>query len=60
MDRLIVSVTNYPDGANGPETEVVSKVSELAAYALNDNAAPWGGVSCSMTVVAGVGHIIDG
>ena len=55
MDRLIESVTIYPDGAKGPEAEVVSKVSELAAYALNDSAAPRGGVWCPMAVVAGVG-----
>ena len=55
IDKLIESVTIYPDGANGPEAEVVANVSELAAFALNDNAAPWGGVSRSMAVVAGAG-----
>ena len=43
------------NGANGPEAEVVSKVSDLAAYALNDNAAPKGGGVSSMVLVAGVG-----
>ena len=55
MDQLIESVTIYPDGARGPEAEIVSKVSNLAGFALNDNAAPWGGVSSSMALVAGVG-----
>ena len=55
IDKLIESVTIYPDGANGPEAEVVANVSELAAFALNDNAAPRGGVSRSMAVVAGAG-----
>lgn len=40
MDQLIESVTIYPDGANGPEAEVVAKVADLAVYALNDNTAP--------------------
>lgn len=53
MDQLIEKVTIYPDGANGPEAEIVSKVADLAAFALNDNAAPWGGVSSSMALVAG-------
>ena len=39
MDQLIESVTIYPDGANGPEAEVVAKVADLAVYALNDNTA---------------------
>ncbi len=58
MDRLIESVTIYPEGANGPEAEIVAKVADLAVYALNDNTAPgrsWGGVYSSMSVVAGVG-----
>ena len=55
MDRLIESVMIYPDGADGPEAEVVANVADLAAWALNDNAAPWGGVCSSMAVVAGVG-----
>ena len=42
MDKLIESVTIYADGANGPEAEVVANVVDLAAYALNDNAAPRG------------------
>ena len=55
MSRLIESVIIYPDGANGPEAEVVANVADLVMYALNDNAAPRGGVLSSMTVVAGVG-----
>jgi hypothetical protein len=39
MDRLIESVTIYPDGADGPEAEVVSNVADLAAWATNDSAA---------------------
>ena len=55
MDNLIESVTIYPDAANGPEAEVVANVADLAAWALNDNAALRGGVSSSIPVVAGVG-----
>ncbi|MGK2911674.1 MAG: recombinase family protein, partial [Sphingobium sp.] len=56
MGQLIESVTIYPDGANGPEAEVVANVADLVAYATNDNAAPKGGVlseTSSMPVVAG-------
>ncbi len=53
MDQLIESVTIYPDGARGPEAQIVSNVTDLAAFALNDNAAPWGGVCSSMPWVAG-------
>lgn len=56
MDRLIESVTIYPEGAHGPEAEIVAKVADLAVYALNDNTTPgrsWGGVCSSMAVVAG-------
>ena len=55
IDKLIESVTIYPDGANGPEAEIVSNVTNLVSFALNDNAAPWGGVSRSMALVAGAG-----
>ncbi len=55
MDKLIERVTIYPDGANGPEAEVVARVADLVAYATNDNAAPGGGVWRSAKVVAGVG-----
>jgi hypothetical protein len=41
----VESVAMYADGANGPEAEVVAKVADLAAYALNANAALWGGAS---------------
>ncbi|MCJ2185439.1 hypothetical protein, partial [Novosphingobium beihaiensis] len=43
MDNLIESVTIYPDAANGPEAEVIANVADLAAWALNDNAALKGG-----------------
>ena len=58
MDNLIESVTIYPNGANGPEVEVVANVADLAAFALNDNPAPRGGgvsATSSMAVVAGAG-----
>ncbi len=55
LSTLIESVTIYPDGKDGPEAEVVAKVSDLVAFATNDNAAPRGGVSSSMVVVAGTG-----
>lgn len=53
MDRLIESVTIHPEGAHGPEAEIVAKVADLAAFAINDNAAPWGGAMRSMSLVAG-------
>ena len=37
LDPSIESVTIYPDGANGPEAEVVANVADLA-WAINDNA----------------------
>ena len=55
MSTLIESVTIYPVGERGPEAEVVAKVSDLVAFATNDNAAPRGGASCSTAVVAGTG-----
>lgn len=55
LATLIESVTIYPEGPDGPEAEVVSKVADLAAFALNDNAIPGGRVTSSMAVVAGVG-----
>ena len=55
MDQLIESVTIYPVGARGPEAEIVSNVTDLAAFALSDNAALWGGEPSSMAVVAGAG-----
>jgi hypothetical protein len=54
--ELIESAKIYPDGANGPEGAIVSNVSELAVYALNDNAAPVGrrikfyGVGCGSRI----------
>lgn len=53
LSTLIESVTIYPQGAHGPEAEVVAKVSDLMTWATNDNAAPKGGVCSSMAVVAG-------
>ncbi|WP_443027586.1 recombinase family protein [Sphingomonas sp. LR55] len=56
MSTLIESVTICPDEPGGPEAEVVAKVSDLLAWATNDNAAPRGGVmSSSVVVVAGTG-----
>ena len=55
LSRLIESVTIYPHEPNGPEAEVVARVADLVAFAINDNAAPKGGGSCSMVVVAGTG-----
>jgi hypothetical protein len=34
MDQLIESVTIYPDGARGPEVEIISKLSDLIAFAI--------------------------
>ena len=55
LSTLIESVTIYPDGKDGPEAEVVAKVSDLITWATNDDAAPWGGDRSSMVVVAGTG-----
>ena len=55
LSTLIESVTIYPAGERGPEAEVVAKVSDLIAWATNDNAAPKGGVGSSTAVVAGTG-----
>lgn len=55
IDELIDSVTIYPDGPNGPEAEVVARTEALIGFATNDNAAPKGGVSSSIMVVAGAG-----
>ncbi len=55
LSPLIESVTIYPDGTHGPEAEVVAKVSDLLAFATNAKAAPKGGVSSSIAVVAGTG-----
>ena len=55
IGKLIESVTIYPDGANGPEAEIVSNVTNLAGFALNDKAAPRGGASNFTAVVAGAG-----
>lgn len=48
MSTLIESVTICPDEPGGPEAEVVAKVSDLLAWATNDNAAPGGGVMSSL------------
>ena len=55
MSTLIESVTICPEGPHGPEAEVFAKVSNLMAFATNDNAAPKGGVSSSIALVAGTG-----
>ena len=51
----IERVTIYPSGEHGPEVEVVARISDLMAYATNDNAAPKGGDCSSTAVVAGTG-----
>ncbi len=53
LSTLIESVTIHPKGGHGPEAEVVAKVSDLLAWATNDNTAPKGGVCSSIAVVAG-------
>ena len=55
LSTLIESVTIYPGGERGTEAEVVAKVSDLTSWATNDNAAPRGGASCSVALVAGTG-----
>jgi site-specific DNA recombinase len=55
LPTLIESVTIYPDGEHGPEAEVVAKVADLIAFAVNDDAALGGGVCSSLKVVAGTG-----
>jgi site-specific DNA recombinase len=55
LSRLIESVTIYPCEDGSAEAEVVARVEDLAAWAMNDNAAPRGGVSSSVVVVAGTG-----
>ena len=55
LSRLIVGVTIYP-GENGvAEAEVVARVSDLVAFATNDDAAPKGGVWRHAKLVAGTG-----
>ena len=51
----IESVTIYPHGKDGPETELMAKVSDLITFATNDNAAPKGGDCSSIDLVAGTG-----
>ncbi|WP_367171509.1 recombinase family protein [uncultured Aureimonas sp.] len=56
IQRLIESVTIYPNEAGGPEAEVVAKVSDLLAWATTDNARHNGGHGGrSAKVVAGTG-----
>jgi site-specific DNA recombinase len=55
LSTLIESVTIYPESPHGSEAEVVAKVLDLMAFATNDNAAPKGGVSSSIPLVAGTG-----
>jgi site-specific DNA recombinase len=54
LATLIESVTIYPDAPDGPEAEVVARVSDLLAWATNDNAAREGGVVV-IELVAGTG-----
>ena len=44
-------MTICPDEPGGPEAEVVAKVSDLLAWATNDDAAREGGVMSSSTMV---------
>ncbi|MEG8017044.1 recombinase family protein [Sphingomonas sp. LR55] len=53
LSALIESVTIFPDEPGGPEAEVVARVSDLMAFATNDNAAPRGSDCSSIAVVAG-------
>ena len=55
LSALIESVTIFPDEPDGPEAEVVARVSDLMAFPTNDNAAPRGGDCSSMSLVAGTG-----
>ncbi|WP_380784082.1 recombinase family protein [Sphingomonas sp. R86520] len=55
LATLIESVTIYPHGEHGPEAEVVAKVSDLLAFATNDNTAREGGGCSSKALVAGTG-----
>jgi site-specific DNA recombinase len=53
LSTLIESVTIYPESPHGPEAEVVAKVTDLMAFATNDDAAPKGGVSSSIAFGCG-------
>ena len=55
IPTLIESVTIYPSGNRGPEAEGITKVADLVALAINDNAARVGGDCSSMALVAGTG-----
>lgn len=44
LRMLIENITINPNGERGPEAELVAKLSDLMAFATNDNAAPKGGV----------------
>lgn len=44
LRTLIENITIHPNGERGPEAELVAKLSDLMAFATNDNAAPKGGV----------------
>ncbi len=55
LSALIESVTIFPDEPGGPEAEVVARVSDLMAFATNDNAAPRGGDRSPISLVAGTG-----
>ncbi len=53
LSSLIEGVTICPAKEGRAAAEVVAKISK--AFATNDNAAPKGGVSSSMALVAGTG-----
>ncbi|TVV75970.1 hypothetical protein FOY91_05615 [Sphingomonas solaris] len=56
LERLIESVTIYPNAPDGPEAEVVASIGALMSFAINGNSPPRGGAGgCSMAVVAGTG-----
>jgi site-specific DNA recombinase len=56
LSTSIKSVTAYPAGEHGPGAEVVAKVSDLIAYAANENSPERGRAGgCSLKLVAGTG-----
>lgn len=53
LSTLIESVTIYPDESNGPEAEVVARMSNLMSFTANENSPRRGGDGgCSAKVVA--------
>jgi site-specific DNA recombinase len=56
INRLIASVTIFPDGENGPEAEVEASAGTLLRFAANENSRrPFKDDGSSITVVAGTG-----